>query len=302
MGAGIAGGSNRGWGPGIGAGLAGASSAIQNQQEDQLRRQLLQAQLAPEVKDITLPGGNKVSALVGSGGSVSPLDTSALGSQPFVPDFEKASSLRKEYQATPQYKTYAEALPIFKSMVSTKDRNTRASDLNLVYGLAKIFDPNSVVREGEMVLVKDAGSLPEQLVGEINRLNGGAALQPETRSAILTEARSRMSSYQDQLRPLNERYSGIAQRYQIPASDFATDLTPFPELGAAPGAVAGVGGNYSPAPSAFHASAAMPDRIGGGGGMIPPKAVQYLKMHAQDPAVLEAFRQKYGQDPAAFLR
>jgi len=46
----------------------------------------------------------------------------------------------------------------------------------------------------------------------------------------------------------------------------------------------------------------MPERSGGGAGMIPPSAVQYLKANANNPAVIEAFRQKYGQDPSAFLR
>jgi hypothetical protein len=115
-------------------------------------------------------------------------------------------------------------------MVETQGRDTRASDLNLVYGLAKIFDPNSVVREGEMVLVKDTSSIPQWLQGEIARLNGGAALQPQARASILQEARGRVTAYQEQLRPVHERYSGIAGRHGIPASDFGTDLTPFAEI------------------------------------------------------------------------
>ncbi|BAQ16905.1 hypothetical protein [Methyloceanibacter caenitepidi] len=38
------------------------------------------------------------------------------------------------------------------------------------------------------------------------------------------------------------------------------------------------------------------------GGMIPPAAVRFLKDNADDPAVREQFRSKYGHDPEAFLR
>jgi hypothetical protein len=47
LGAGIAGGANRGWGPGIGAGLAGAQDAIQNQQELALKDSLLKQKQSP---------------------------------------------------------------------------------------------------------------------------------------------------------------------------------------------------------------------------------------------------------------
>ena len=65
LGGGIAGNSTQGWGASIGAGLQGASTAMQNQQESQLNRALLglkfQEANKPDVKDITLPNGNKIS-------------------------------------------------------------------------------------------------------------------------------------------------------------------------------------------------------------------------------------------------
>jgi hypothetical protein len=217
-----------GWAGGIGRGLALAQDAVQQSQADEFKRMLLaiqmQSALKPDIKDITLPGGGKVSASVSPSGAVSPLDTSAFGAGTVVPDFKDTQALRKEYQATPQYQTFVQAQPIYKSMQEASKRNTRASDLNLVYGLAKIFDPNSVVREGEMVLVKDTSSIPDWLTGEINRLNGGASLQPGTRSAIMQEAQSRFGAYQKALRPVFDRYSGIASRYNMPASDFSTEF------------------------------------------------------------------------------
>jgi hypothetical protein len=78
------------------------------------------------------------------------------------------------------------------------------------------MDPGSVVREGEMVMVKDTASIPDWLIGEINRVNGGAALQEDTRRAILAEAKTRMDAYMQQWGTDAEQYKGIASRYGIP--------------------------------------------------------------------------------------
>ena len=119
--------------------------------------------------------------------------------------------LRKEIQQLPSYKNYSQARPVYEGMVKTAGTNSKASDLNLVYGLGKIMDPGSVVREGEMVMVKNSAGLPEWLVGAINSLNGGAALTPETRKAILAEARGRMQSYTDQFNVDVGQYRDIAK-------------------------------------------------------------------------------------------
>ena len=55
-------------------------------------------------------------------------------------------------------------------MINSAQKNTAASDLDFVYGIAKIFDPESVVREGEMKLAAGAQSIPQQL----QRLDGAS--------------------------------------------------------------------------------------------------------------------------------
>lgn len=139
-------------------------------------------------------------------------------------DFKEAASLRKEIMDLPSYKNYQQAFPVYRSMFDTAGRNTRASDLNLVYGLGKIFDPNSVVREGEMVMVKNTASLPDWLQGAINQVNGGAALQPDTRKAIMQEAHTRMRSYEDAYGFDIEHYKGITTRNRGNVDDVIPQL------------------------------------------------------------------------------
>jgi hypothetical protein len=144
-------------------------------------------------------------------------------------DFKDISTLRKEAQDTPQVKNYMAAAPIYRSMVETAGRNSKASDLNMVYGLGKIMDPTSVVREGEMVMVKNTASIPDWLQGAISSLNGGAALTSETRKAIMTEAKSRMGSYANETEQLRKQYEGIAGRNKINMDDIWQSLPALPD-------------------------------------------------------------------------
>lgn len=147
------------------------------------------------------------------------------GSTP--PKFDDISGVRKEIQQLPAYKNLAQAAPIYKSMVETAGRSSKASDLNLVYGLGKIMDPTSVVREGEMVMVKNTASIPDWFQGVIASLNGGAALTPETRQAIMKEAYGRVQGYSDEFGRNIEQYKGIAQRNNMNEADIIPPIDKF---------------------------------------------------------------------------
>ncbi|MBW9053462.1 hypothetical protein [Rhizobium mesosinicum] len=140
------------------------------------------------------------------------------------PKFDDISGLRKEIQQLPSYKNLSQALPIYRSMAETAGRNSKASDLNLVYGLGKIMDPTSVVREGEMVMVKNTASLPDWFQGAIASLNGGAALTPETREAIMREAYGRVQGYDSAFKQDTTQYQGIVARNNFNPADVIPDF------------------------------------------------------------------------------
>lgn len=217
-------------------GIINSMIAQQMQQMDpayQMEMQLKQAELAaataPKVPDVpdgfqTLdmraraagfqPGTAEYQQFMANGGEQA---TGGL-------DFGDTSGVRKEIQALPSYKNYAQALPIYRSMVETAGRNSRASDLNLVYGLGKIMDPGSVVREGEMVMVQNTSSLPSWLTGQINALNGGASLDEATRRSILEEAYGRVRGYDQAFQQDTAMYQGIAERNMINPADIIPDF------------------------------------------------------------------------------
>jgi hypothetical protein len=150
------------------------------------------------------------------------------GGAPIV-DFKDINAVRKEVQDTPQVKNYMQAAPIYRSMVETAPRSTRASDLNLVYGLGKIFDPTSVVREGEMVMVKNTASLPDWYQQAVSVFNGASGLTPELRAKIMDEAKSRMAAYRAETESLKQQYEGLSQRHGLNMDDIWQPLPVLPD-------------------------------------------------------------------------
>lgn len=147
------------------------------------------------------------------------------------PKFEDVASIRKEVGGLPETKRYAEAAPIYRSMIQSRDVNTAAADLDFVYGVAKIFDPESVVREGEMKLVGKAQSLPEDIKGMMGQVAmAKGRLTPEARQRILEVAQTRMSelrgAYDTRVKP----YGEIAGRFNMRPEDVLPSVPDMPKL------------------------------------------------------------------------
>ena len=143
--------------------------------------------------------------------------------------FDNVSGLRKEVQSLPSYKNLAQALPIYRSMFETAGRDTKASDLNLVYGLGKIMDPTSVVREGEMVMDSNTSALPDWVQGANNSVNGGSKLTPETRQALMREAFGRVKGYDQAFNSDAEMYRGIVARNRLNPLDVIPNFGEYDE-------------------------------------------------------------------------
>jgi hypothetical protein len=125
---------------------------------------------------------------------------------------EAVTTLRKEFNALPEVKNYTEALPAYKAITDAATRNTPQSDINLVYGVAKLYDPTSVVREGEYATVASAQSIPEHVKKWAQYIQGGGKLTPETKKQILQEAQGRMATFQEAVEQRRTQYKDIASR------------------------------------------------------------------------------------------
>lgn len=136
-----------------------------------------------------------------------------------------ADDLRKEFSGLPEVKNFKEVAPTFAAMVDAAGRNTPQADINLVYGLAKIFDPTSVVREGEYATIEKSQSIPDWLKGQAQRLAGGARLNEDTRQKLLAEAAGRTQSFKSQYDSARATYTDIANKRLIDPKQVFTDIT-----------------------------------------------------------------------------
>jgi hypothetical protein len=143
-------------------------------------------------------------------------------------DTKTVAALRNEVQGLPSYKNLAQAAPVYRTMVDAAGRDNRAADVNLIYGLAKIMDPGSVVRESEMTVAQAIATLPQQLQAGIkSQLANTGRLAPELREAIMTEAHSRVGAYQSMFDQDANMYRGIAQRGRMNADDVLPNFGAF---------------------------------------------------------------------------
>lgn len=141
---------------------------------------------------------------------------------------DSASKLRNEVQGLPSYKNIAQAAPVYKSMLEAAGRDTRAADVNMIYGMAKIMDPGSVVRESEMTVAQAIATLPQQLQATVqSQLTSAGRLTPEVREAIMQEAHSRIGAYQSMFEQDAGMYRGIAQRSRMNEADVLPAFGPY---------------------------------------------------------------------------
>lgn len=131
---------------------------------------------------------------------------------------EVSTGIRKEFEGLPEVKNYKQALPAYRGIIDAAQRNTPMSDINLVYGIAKLYDPNSVVREGEYSTVANAPGMPDRIKGWAQYVAGGGKLTPEVKQQIVAEANSRMGTFDKEYGAVIGRYGDIARRSGADAS------------------------------------------------------------------------------------
>jgi hypothetical protein len=133
---------------------------------------------------------------------------------------ELADSLRKELGGKKSLNDFAEVKNRVEVLKKAKNDPTAISDLDYVYGAAKVLDPASVVRESEAGMVIQSSSIPSALLGYFNKLTtGGQALSPEVRDSLFKLVKRHYDSRATEIGKELDRYESLANKRGVAPED-----------------------------------------------------------------------------------
>ena len=138
--------------------------------------------------------------------------------------------LRREYQgATQEYRTVRQA---FQKVEASLAQGTGIGDVGGIFGVMKIFDPGSTVREGEAATVQNSGGVPESIRGLYNRVVTGERLTPQQRAEIVAVGRAQFGTYEQSYQSRVADFTRMAEGYGIdPRNVVGSDEAPAPSPG-----------------------------------------------------------------------
>ena len=133
--------------------------------------------------------------------------------------FTQTTELRNDFNNLPQVKSWNIVEPKLISAREAAKDTSGGSDLNMIYALGTVLDPNSVVREGELHLASDTGSLGQKIAGYYKSVNQGGKLTPEVKQDLLRQIESRTFAQRQQYEAAKKKYTEIAKKNDLDPND-----------------------------------------------------------------------------------
>lgn len=90
-----------------------------------------------------------------------------------------------------------------------------ANDIALTYGIMKINDPGSVVREGEFATAQNAAGVPDIIRNAYNKALSGQRLSSEQRKDFVNSAKGIYKTQVTNIKNVGDKYKGLAKDYGV---------------------------------------------------------------------------------------
>lgn len=93
--------------------------------------------------------------------------------------------------------------------------HSAAGDMSLIYGLMRMQDPGSTVRESEFANAQHTAGIPEQILNLRNRLLTGQRLTPEQRAAFTNQAARIYGAQKDNQNRFDDEFRRLATQASL---------------------------------------------------------------------------------------
>jgi hypothetical protein len=121
----------------------------------------------------------------------------------------REGDLRKEYNGLPDIKAYNEVNTAYNQIKVATQRPSPANDLAAATKFMKLLDPNSVVRESELIMAVQASGLADRISNTGNRILKGEKLTPTQRKDFFDAATQFYKIAEDKKRAIDTQYTNI---------------------------------------------------------------------------------------------
>ena len=121
----------------------------------------------------------------------------------------REGDLRKEYYGLPDIKAYNEVNTAYNQIKVATQRPSPANDLAAATKFMKLLDPNSVVRESELIMAVQASGLADRISNTGNRILKGEKLTPTQRKDFFDAATQFYKIAEDKKRAIDTQYTNI---------------------------------------------------------------------------------------------
>lgn len=141
--------------------------------------------------------------------------------------FQRTDKMRDDYAANPAVKKGYELSSVAGGIRAALSQKTPVSDLSAIYELVKMFDPASVVREGEIRLAAKANSLPSRIGLLVSNWNKGRLVTDQMRADMEALLGEKIGNMQGAIRPVQANYGAQARRAGVSRDSAYIAPSPF---------------------------------------------------------------------------
>lgn len=136
--------------------------------------------------------------------------------------FQNENQLQTKFLS--ESKDFKDTATSFQRIQDSAANPSAAGDLALIFNYMKMLDPGSTVREGEFANAQNAGSVPDKLQAQYNKIISGERLSQPMRDDFINRATSLYQGQESRHKAREDEFRRVAQSYNMNPDRVIVDL------------------------------------------------------------------------------